>query len=92
MATIDGGSGSDTLLGSPDDDLLRGFGGDDFLRGVEGADTLDGGAGEDMAAYDGGLVNSGTGVVVNLSNTSQTVARARLVRIESRGIPRSVAK
>lgn len=74
MAIIDGGSGSDTLLGSPDDDLLRGFGGDDFLRGVEGADTLDGGTGEDMAAYDGGLVNSGTGVVVNLSNNLQTVA------------------
>jgi len=47
MATINGGSGSDTLPGSVEDDALQGLGGNDTLLGGEGADALFGGDGDD---------------------------------------------
>lgn len=57
MATIQGGSGADTLLGTGEadtiyggagDDTLRGAGGNDLLFGEEGRDELYGGAGDDV--------------------------------------------
>jgi hypothetical protein len=47
-ATLDGGTGNDTLGGSPGGDDLSGGDGQDALRGRLGNDTLDGGAGADV--------------------------------------------
>lgn len=47
MATISGGSGSDTLSGTVEDDVLQGLAGNDTLLGGEGADALSGGDGDD---------------------------------------------
>jgi len=47
MATINGTSGDDDLLGGLEDDLLQGFDGADTLDGAQGANTLDGGTGND---------------------------------------------
>ncbi|MCP3962427.1 MAG: calcium-binding protein [bacterium] len=53
---LTGGSGRDTLLGTPvedrlyggpDDDLLKGHGAGDYLSGEDGNDRLEGGAGND---------------------------------------------
>ncbi|WP_164557906.1 hypothetical protein HF313_07500 [Massilia atriviolacea] len=51
-ALLLGGSGNDTLQGSPEHDVLRGGAGDDVLRGGGGDDWFDGGAGNDL--LDGG--------------------------------------
>jgi Ca2+-binding RTX toxin-like protein len=45
--SVDGGSGHDTLTGSPYDDTLVGGPGDDILSGGNGNDTLAGGLGDD---------------------------------------------
>ena len=52
MATIDGTSGDDILIGGSEDDLILGLDGDDLLEGQAGDDTLDGGSGDDT--LDGG--------------------------------------
>src|SRR3954451_6156010 len=73
---IDGGQGSDTLVGNGNanaifgaqgDDVLRGLGGDDNLTGTAGADVLDGGSGaEDSVSYGGSF----EGVVVTLDGVA----------------------
>jgi Ca2+-binding RTX toxin-like protein len=55
MATINGTTGPDLLLGTAQADIIRGFDGDDVLDGLEGDDDLDGGAGNDVLV--GGLGN-----------------------------------
>jgi Ca2+-binding RTX toxin-like protein len=52
MATIDGTSGDDILIGGSEDDEIFGLDGDDLLEGQAGDDTLDGGSGDDT--LDGG--------------------------------------
>jgi Ca2+-binding RTX toxin-like protein len=47
--TIDGGEGSDGVVGSAGDDLLLGGAGNDTLNGGPGRDTVDGGPGTDTA-------------------------------------------
>ena len=47
-APIDGGAGSDALVGTDGDDVIRGFGGTDLLLGLAGDDVLEGGAGLDL--------------------------------------------
>lgn len=67
---LDGGAGNDHLIGG---DLNE-----DTLIGGEGADTLDGGSGgvgiyNDYVSY----ANAGTGVTVNLSDTTQNTGDAQ---------------
>jgi Ca2+-binding RTX toxin-like protein len=50
-ATINGGSGDDTLIGGPADDALDGSTGRDILDGATGADDLRGGNGTDTVTY-----------------------------------------
>ncbi len=47
-ATVTGGSGADTLSGTPMDDRISGFGGDDMLFGRDGNDGIFGGTGNDF--------------------------------------------
>ncbi|MCS7032867.1 MAG: hypothetical protein NZ561_02605 [Phycisphaerae bacterium] len=51
MASLIGGSGSDTLIGSAGRNFLDGRRGDDLLDGRAGRDTLIGGRGIDAVAY-----------------------------------------
>ena len=54
MATINGTTGDDSLVGGTEDDLISGLEGNDTLSGSAGNDTLDGGAGNDsMSGGDG---------------------------------------
>ncbi len=46
--TLNGGSGSDILIGGAGNDVLNGNGGRDMLFGGAGADKLNGGAGDDI--------------------------------------------
>ena len=48
MATFNGTSGNDTLVGGPNDDSLYGGDGDDSLNGGLGQDDIYGGAGNDV--------------------------------------------
>lgn len=64
MATIDGTSGDDILIGGSEDDLILGLSGDDLLEGQAGNDTLDGGNGDDILF--GGPDGGGTGVTVTV--------------------------
>jgi len=50
---VRGGSGDDTLTGSPAGNRLYGGGGSDLLAGGLGADRLEGGAGTDAVSYAG---------------------------------------
>jgi Ca2+-binding RTX toxin-like protein len=59
MATQNGGSGPDTLIGTIFSDILRGNGGNDLLVGKAGFDQLTGGDGEDI--LEGGSSGSGIG-------------------------------
>ncbi|HSA89262.1 MAG TPA: VCBS domain-containing protein [Burkholderiales bacterium] len=61
--TLNGGSGSDTLLGRAGDDTLNGGSGSDTLLGGNGADTLNGGAGSDTLLGGNGAdtLNGGSG-------------------------------
>jgi Ca2+-binding RTX toxin-like protein len=52
--TVDGGAGSDTLMGSNGADLLLGGDGDDFADGNQGNDTAFLGAGADTFPWDPG--------------------------------------
>jgi Ca2+-binding RTX toxin-like protein len=52
--TVDGGTGSDTILGSNGIDLLLGGDGDDFVDGQQGNDTALLGAGNDVFQWDPG--------------------------------------
>lgn len=47
MATVDGGAGNDTLVGTGSADTIRGYGGNDTLYGGSGNDSLNGGTGND---------------------------------------------
>ena len=62
---IEGGGGSDFLVGSTSVETLRGLAGNDHLYGGAGADTLEGGAGSDTlgggAGVDNYIFNSGDG-------------------------------
>src|SRR5262245_24023729 len=53
-ATIHGGAGNDTILGSDLDDFLFGDAGNDTIFGGDGKDTIFGGAGVDTLHGDGG--------------------------------------
>ncbi len=46
-ATIQGTSGPDDLVGTPERDTIYGYKGTDMLEGLAGTDTLQGGAGPD---------------------------------------------
>ena len=63
-ATINGGSGDDTLFGGPANDALDGSSGRDNLDGAGGADELRGGSGNDTVSY----VARATGVNVTVGN------------------------
>jgi Ca2+-binding RTX toxin-like protein len=52
--TVDGGTGSDTVLGSNGADLLLGGDGDDFVDGQQGNDAASLGAGDDVFQWDPG--------------------------------------
>lgn len=54
MATINGTSGNDHLVGFDTADTINGFGGDDILQGRGGDDTLNGGDDDDILDGDGG--------------------------------------
>lgn len=71
-ATINGGSGNDTLTGGDQADTLNGGGGADTLRGGQGNDVLIGGPGNDTFAFARGDGND----AVHASSTdgSDTVA------------------
>ncbi len=45
IASIDGGSGDDTIIGSKGDDIITGGAGNDRIYGGDGSDTIDGGIG-----------------------------------------------
>jgi Ca2+-binding RTX toxin-like protein len=62
MATFNGTTDRDILVGTPDDDVLNGLEGDDSLEGGMGGDQLLGGSGFDFAEYS----NSSVGVDVDL--------------------------
>ena len=53
MASYNGTSGDDSLIGGATDDSLNGGTGNDTLIGNAGNDTLDGGAGINVAIYEG---------------------------------------
>jgi Ca2+-binding RTX toxin-like protein len=59
LLTLDGGDGSDVLLGGAGDDTLLGGADDDVLIGGPGNDTIDGGTGENVV-LDSLSVNSVT--------------------------------
>ena len=52
--TVDGGSGTDTLLGSNGADLLRGGDDDDLIDGQQGNDVASMGSGDDVFQWDPG--------------------------------------
>jgi Ca2+-binding RTX toxin-like protein len=52
--TVDGGAGSDSILGSNGNDHLLGGDGDDFIDGNQGNDTAFLGAGDDIFRWDPG--------------------------------------
>lgn len=62
MATINGTSGNDRLIGTGNADTIQGFGGNDFLDGKAGADSLFGGPGLDTLVGGPGndLLDGGT--------------------------------
>lgn len=64
--------GVENLRGSAYGDTLGGDSGNNILEGGGGADILDGGAGQDTVSY----AHATTGVVANLSNTSQNGGEA----------------
>ncbi len=57
---LDGGDGTDTLLGNSADDVLIGGAGNDRFDGNGGRDTITGGAGADVFVYDA-VIDSATG-------------------------------
>jgi hypothetical protein len=48
MATLNGNSDDNTLIGTGDDDQISGEAGDDLIRGRGGDDEIDGGSGDDV--------------------------------------------
>lgn len=62
MATINGNSGNNNLLGTSTRDTLNGFGGNDTLNGGAGIDTLVGGEGNDIY-----IVDSTTDIITEYS-------------------------
>jgi len=51
MATINGTSGNNILIGTDQEDTISGLAGDDLLQGLGGADVINGGFGVDTADY-----------------------------------------
>lgn len=66
--TLTGDGGQNTLKGRLGDDTLSGGGSNDVLLGGDGGDDLNGGDGKDIASYR----SSGTGVTIDLANTTAT--------------------
>lgn len=62
-ATLLGGNGDDTILGSGTGDFIHGGAGDDDLEGSNGRDTIVGGSGDDCLVGGSGadLINGSTG-------------------------------
>ncbi len=63
LLTANGGTGSDTIVGTPgadllnggdDNDTLSGAGGDDRIVGDRGSDTMNGGTGDDTTVWNNG--------------------------------------
>jgi Tol biopolymer transport system component len=78
--TLDGGTGDDVLVGSPESDALDGGTGDDVLRAGPGPDLLVGGPGRDTIQAEGGrdLVYARDGEVDSVScgtNTGKSTGR-----------------
>ena len=61
-------TGIEDIWGSAGDDLITGDANNNSINGGPGDDTIDGGGGRDSAQY--WDVNTGVGVIVNLSNVS----------------------
>ena len=59
VATVDAGSGDDTVRGSSGDDNLMGGPGNDTVEGARGNDTVDGGPGRDTLLGDSDLEGNG---------------------------------
>jgi Ca2+-binding RTX toxin-like protein len=69
--TIEGGDGSDVLIGSAGDDILRGGPGDDVLIGGGGNDIIDGGDGDDIEIQ-GFVAGAATDDRIDLSDRGYT--------------------
>ncbi|HEU0235535.1 MAG TPA: calcium-binding protein [Candidatus Limnocylindrales bacterium] len=91
--TMEGGRGSDTLLGSNGADLIRAGGADDFVDGQQGADVAELGRGSDTFQWDPGdgndVVEGGAGTdalafngsnIGELIDVSANAGRTRLTR------------
>jgi CSLREA domain-containing protein len=63
MATINGTTGNNNLMGTSSSDVINGKAGDDYIDGKGGADIIDAGAGNDTVVYDSAdkLVLGGSG-------------------------------
>lgn len=59
IENLEGGRGSDTLIGDDNRNKLTGNDGDDTLNGGKGPDTLDGGAGTNTAVFAGNRADYG---------------------------------
>lgn len=79
IENVEGGSGSDTLIGDDANNKLAGNGGNDTLTGGEGNDTLVGGGGNNTAVFSGSRADyNGIPAVVNgTTPPSFTITHAR---------------
>ena len=84
MATVNGTTGNDSLLGAAAADQINGLAGNDTLSGGAGADTVSGGAGNDVAEGGNGvdLIYGGAGddylAGQDLSNPAASAASGSL--------------
>ncbi|UGY14423.1 hypothetical protein [Bradyrhizobium septentrionale] len=69
MATCDGTSGNDVIVGGDDNHVVNGFGGDDNLSGGIGIDSIYGGDGNDVV-YTSVWLNNATASTVTAANFS----------------------
>jgi Cadherin-like/Cadherin domain/RTX calcium-binding nonapeptide repeat (4 copies) len=74
--TLNGDSGNNTLVGTPEADIINGLGGNDTLTGGGGNDAIDGGPGIDTAMFAGNRADYQ--VTYNSAAHSFTVVDQRL--------------
>jgi Ca2+-binding RTX toxin-like protein len=79
VENINGGSGSDTLIGNLSANFLVGGAGNDTLTGADGNDTFDGGAGRDV-------MNGGAGVDRALYSSRTTAVTVDLDGVADDGV------
>ncbi|NGO55989.1 calcium-binding protein [Mesorhizobium camelthorni] len=69
MATINGNSSNNILIGTNLDDVINGFAGNDLIQGLDGNDIIDGGTGIDTADYR----EKTLGITVTLTGSIDTI-------------------